>query len=188
MIILGFDISSTTYGWAVLKIENNNISYIDSGYFKPPKDGSIIERLAKTRDTINNLLKQYDPDCIGIENIVEFMKGHSTAKTIIMQTSFNRMTCLAGLDFLKNKNNNIPELFSVLSIRHGIKLNKILPKKEDIPDLVAKHLNITFPWQYKKMRGKTAQKPVVENYDRADAIAVALYYALILTGKIKKKK
>jgi hypothetical protein len=69
-----------------------------------------------------------------------------------------------------------------MTIRHGLKINKLLPKKEEIPELVAKHLGITFPYQLNK-KGKIK----IENYDMADGIAVALYYSFKLTGKLKPK-
>ena len=81
-------------------------------------------------------------------------------------------------DYLKKS----PELFNIMSIRHGLKLSKILPKKEEMPELIAHHLNIKFPYIYNK-KGKIA----VESYDMADGVAVALYYAFLVTGKIKRK-
>ncbi len=56
-----------------------------------------------------------------------------------------------------------------------------------MPELVSKHLDIKFPYEYIK-KGRSKGKIHVSNYDRSDAIAVALYYAFVLTGKIKVKK
>lgn len=178
--VLGIDCSSTTIGWCCLEVNDadNSISHKESGFIKPPKKGNIIERIYKTRTEIQSIINRLKPDHIGIEEIIQFMKGKSTAKTIIMLTTFNRMVGLASYDAL----GVTPEFFNVMSIRHGLKLNKILPKKEDMPDLVANHLGIIFPYQYKK-----TGKLIEENYDRADGIAVALYYSFILTGKIKHK-
>jgi hypothetical protein len=89
------------------------------------------------------------------------------------------MVGLLAFDYLKRS----PELFNVMSIRHGLKLDKDLPKKEDMPELVAQHLGISFPYEYNK-KGKSK----TENEDKADAIAVALYYAFILSGKIIRKQ
>lgn len=178
--ILGIDCSSTTIGWCILNIDNNNnISFVKATYIKPIKKGNIVERLADTRDKIKHIIDSEKPDYIGIEEIIQFMKGKSTAKTIITLTSFNRMVCLLAYDYLKKS----PELFHVMSIRHGLKINKILPQKTDMPNLVAQHLNIQFPFETNK-NGKIKE----ENYDKADGIAVALYHAFILTNKIKKKK
>jgi Holliday junction resolvasome RuvABC endonuclease subunit len=145
---------------------------------KPLKNGSIIERIVDTRNKIQKVITAAKPDYIAIEDIIQFMKGASTAKTIIMLTTFNRMIGLVAYDYL----GKTPELFSVMTIRHGLKFGKIFPKKEQMPALVEKHLEITFPYEYNK-KGKLK----VENYDKADGIAVALYQALLLAGKIKRK-
>jgi len=177
--VLGFDVSSTTIGYCVLEIDDNNqIHFSYANYLKPLKKGSIIERMIDTRDKIQAIIEQVKPDYIGIEDIIQFMKGASTAKTIIMLTTFNRMIGVCAYDYLKKS----PDLFSVMSIRHGLKTGKDLPKKEDMPELVAKHLGITFPYEVNK-KGKIK----VESFDMADGVAVALYYAFVLTGKAKRK-
>ena len=181
--ILSFDISSTTTAWAVLEIVDSQIIFIKSNYIKPSKKGSIIERLSDTRDKIKEIIEKEDPDYIGIEDIIQFIKGKSSANTVITLSVFNRMICLLANDFLQNKNKTSPELFSVLSIRHALKLTKVLPKKEDMSELVAHHLNINFPYE-KNRKGNLK----VENGDLADSIAVGLYYAFKLTNKIKSKK
>jgi hypothetical protein len=179
--ILGFDISSTCIGYCHLEIDEDNskIKFISCDYIKPIKKGNIIERLSHTRDKIILILEKVQPDIIAIEDIIQFMSGASTAKTIITLTSFNRMIGLLCHDYLSKS----PEMYSVMSIRHGLKLNKILPKKEDMPELVSKHLGIKFPYE-KNKNGKI--KP--ESYDMADGVSVALYSAMLLTNKIKKKK
>lgn len=181
--VLGFDVSSTTIGWCVLNVDESTgkIDFVHANYIKPLKKGGIIERIADTRSKVKSIIDQVKPDCIGIEDIIQFMKGHSTAKTIIMLTTFNRMIGLAAYDYLQKS----PELFNVMTIRHGLKFGKDLPKKEDMPDLVAKHLGITFPYIISK-KGLTV-KIKTESYDMADGVAVALYYALLLTGKVKRK-
>ncbi len=178
--ILGFDVSSTTIGYCILDIDevSGKIDYVAADYVKPIKKGHIIERVADTRTKIQKIIEVTKPDYIGIEDIIQFMQGKSTAKTIIMLTTFNRMIGLLAYDYL----GRAPELFSVMSIRHGLKTGKELPKKEDMPALVSNHLGITFSYGVNK-KGKTK----VENYDIADGIAVALYYAFVLTGKVKRK-
>lgn len=177
--VLGFDVSSSCIGYCVLDIDNNNnINFVLANYLKPIKNGTIIERIVDTRNKITDIINTIKPDYIGIEDIIKFMAGKSTANTIIMLTTFNRMIGLLSYDFLQRS----PELFSVMKIRHGLKINKNFPKKEDMPELVSKHLGITFPYEYNK-KGKIK----VENFDKADGIAVALYYSFILSGKVKNK-
>lgn len=178
--VLGFDVSSTTIGYCVLEIDDNNsIGFVLCNYVKPLKKGTIIERVVHTRDVIRSVIDQVKPDYIAIEDIIQFMAGASTAKTVITLTTFNRMIGLLAYDALQKQ----PTLHSVMTIRHGLKVGKVLPKKEEIPDLVAKHLNIKFPYLYNK-KGKIK----VESYDMADGVAVALYHAFVLTQRVKGKK
>jgi Holliday junction resolvasome RuvABC endonuclease subunit len=124
------------------------------------------------------IIDQVKPDYIGIEDIIQFMQGKSTAKTIITLTTFNRMIALLAYDYLKKS----PELINVNTIRSALKIGTDRPKKEDMPELVAKHLRINFPYDTNK-KGNLK----VENYDKADGIAVALYVAYLLSGKVKRK-
>lgn len=178
--ILGFDISSTCIGYSLLEIDDvtNTIKYLDMNNHKPIKKGNMVERLAKTRDVVKKIIEKYKPDYIGIEDIIQFMKNQSSAKTVITLALFNRMVGLTCYDYLGHS----PELFNVMQIRHGLKTDKELPKKENMPDLVANHLGITFPYVYKK---SGARAP--ESEDMADGVAVALYYAFVLTGKVTLK-
>lgn len=183
--ILGFDVSSSTIGWCSLTIDDvdGNITFQSAGFLKPIKKGSVIERIVDTRNRVGEIINKIKPDYIAIEDIIKFMKGQSTAQTIIMLTTFNRMIGLLSYDYLQHS----PELFSVMAIRHGLKIGKDFPKKEDMPALVAKHLGITFPYEL-STKGKNKGKIKVESYDKADGIAVALYYAFVLTGKVKRRK
>lgn len=175
--VMGFDVSSSVIGYSLLEIENNKISFKLCDYYKPIKSGNIFERLYKTKTDISKIISKNKPDYIVIEDIVQFMKNQSGAKTIISLALFNRIVGLAAFEFLGKS----PELISVMSIRHGIKLSKPLPKKEEIPELVAKHLNIKFPYVYKK-DGLSIRN---ESYDMADSIAVALFYSMKLGSKKK---
>jgi len=176
--ILGFDISSSCIGWCVLEIDDVNIKFIKCDNLKPTKNGSILDKLVDTKIKIQKIIDQEKPDYIGIEDLIKFMPK-STATTVVTLASFNRMIGLISYEYL----NSHPGLFNVMSIRHALKLNKILPKKEEMPDLVAKHLGIKFPY-IKDKKGKIKS----ESLDMADGIAVALYYAFILTNRIKIKK
>jgi Holliday junction resolvasome RuvABC endonuclease subunit len=177
--ILGLDVSSSCIGISILSVENETISYIHSEYHKPLKTGNLFERLDKTKKVIINIIQTYKPDIIAIEEIIQFMKGSSGAKTIIALTTFNRTIGLAAYETTSRP----PEMYSVLQIRHGIRRAANLPKlpaKEELPDIIEKLLNFPFPWEYNK-KGKK----IVENYDRSDAICVGYYAALDLINKNK---
>jgi Holliday junction resolvasome RuvABC endonuclease subunit len=179
MRILGLDASSKTIGYSVLDYNESTgtVDLVECDYLKPPKKGNLFERLDKTQNMINEILFKYHPDIVAIEDIAKFMAGASTAKTIITLAVFNRAVGLACYKY----NGEPPELFNVMKIRHGIKFGKKFPKKDEIPDIVAKHLNITFPYVYKT--GKKKTDIMEESYDMADSLAVAYYYILSLRKK-----
>jgi Holliday junction resolvasome RuvABC endonuclease subunit len=165
--VLGFDASTTTIGVAVLDEIDGYVTLVHLEHFKPPKKGDIFQRLSKVREFVAQTLKLFQPTDVALEDIILFMKGHSTAKTTSSLAVLNRTVGLT----VYNEFGKSPELLNVMKIRHTLKIGKKLPPKEDIPELVAQTLGIKFPYLMNKV-GKIA----VENYDRADAIAVALAF------------
>ncbi len=177
--VLGFDVSSSTIGYCVLEVDEQaaTIKFVKAGYIKPTKNGSMVERIIDTRSKVESLIKDNKPDDIAVEELIKFMPK-STATTVVVLSVFNMMTCVAAHDYLSK----MPSIYNVLTIRHGLKISKDCPKKEDMPDLVANHLGITFPYEYNK-KGKIKE----ESLDKADGVAVALYHAFVLAGKTKPK-
>lgn len=185
--VLGLDASTVTIGLAILEYDELNINLIHHGFFKPPENENIFEKLAQVRDFIYSILDGYQPDHVALEDIILFMKGRSTASTISSLAVLNRTVGLA----VYNQSGKSPKLLNVMKIRHAIKINK-LPSKEEIPNLIAKRLNIEFPWIY-KINKKTKKKEIIkENFDIGDAISCAYCYVLleransVNTKKIKK--
>lgn len=184
MRILGLDASTTTIGIAVLEYDNSeNISLIYHNYYKPDKSDGLINMLIKTRIFIKDIAYKYSIDEFVIEDYIKFMKGNSSAGTIIPLALLNITLRLMIIDEF----NIEPQALNVLKIRHALKINNILPSKEEIPSLVAKHLCIKYPWLY-KINKKTKQEVIMtESYDVADAIAVALSYIILKFKQVKKK-
>lgn len=175
-IILGLDISSSTIGYGVLSLDtvSKEIKFLSMSYIKPLKEGTIIERLVDTRDKIKKIIKDIKPTRICIEDILLFVSNKSTAQTIIVLAVFNRMIGLLAFDYLKET----PSMYGVLAIRRALMPGKDLPAKEDMPELVAWHLNIKFPYEFGK-KGKIK----IENCDMADGCSVALMKAMELGGE-----
>jgi Holliday junction resolvasome RuvABC endonuclease subunit len=178
--ILGLDVSSTTIGIALLLWNDitNTVKLDTLTYLKPIKTGTLLERLYSTRNRMGEILNQLKPDQIAIEDILFYVPGKSSANTITVLASFNRMIGVLAIDYLQKT----PYLYSVGDIRRGIKpphLEKL--DKQEVPDVVANYLNIKFPWRY----NKRTQKPLEENLDMADGLAVALYHTFIIAGHIK---
>ncbi len=179
MRILGLDASTTTIGLAVIDHDNyQNPVLFTVEFFKPPKKGDLFNKLAQVRQFVIDKIQEYHPDEIVLEDILLFMKGHSTAATISSLAVLNRTVGLAVYDTL----NRPPILLNVMKIRHAIKQDKTLPAKENIPELVATILKIEFPYVFNKKK-----KISPESYDMADAIAVALAYLKISNKPTKIK-
>lgn len=168
MKILGFDVSSTVTAYCCMTVEDKKIINIEHGFFKPNKKGTIFERLSSFQKEIEKIVKKFNPDQIAIEDIIQFMKQKSQANTIITLALFNRQVGLTCFNFGYQ-----PYLYNVMQIRHCIKLNKDIPKKEDVPSVLEKRLNITFPFILNK---KSKIKP--ESYDVSDAFAVTLTHII----------
>ena len=177
MRILGFDISSTTIGVSLIetneKYSKPKLKLLT--HIKPPKNGSLFERLHETKLEILKILEEHSPDVVAIEEIVQFMAGGSTAKTIITLTAFNRMVGLVAYEHF----NKEPFYYSVMAIRHKLKIGKELPSKEQMLDVVQKHIKVQNPILYKESK-KGIKKIADETFDQVDGLAVALccYYDL----------
>lgn len=186
-IIAGFDVSSTTIGYSVIQTAANPTDppkVIICSSFHPLDDThGLMERLTDTQSRITDILDRYGPDEIAIEAIVQFMQGNSGAKTIIALARFNSAVGLVCYAHLGRE----PQFHSVMSIRHGIKDGKGLPDKLDIPELCARRLGITFPYQLVE-KGKHAGKIATSSYDAADSLAVTLYEHLRLTQQLKSQQ
>jgi Holliday junction resolvasome RuvABC endonuclease subunit len=191
MRILGLDASSTTIGISLLSTKDGKVTLEHQEFYKPPKEGSIFERLSATKSFIKQKLEQLKPDEIVIEEIIQFLKGGSGAKTIILLAVFNRTVGLTCYEYLGKE----PIMMNVMRIRHKLKFDKKFPAKEDMPEIVAKHLNIDFPYYYAqdkkgnaKLDKKTGKnKVMIENFDVADSIAVGLAYILVEKEKASKQ-
>jgi Holliday junction resolvasome RuvABC endonuclease subunit len=184
---MGLDASTTTIGMSVVSFDDDNTTLDYFEFFKPPKKGSIFERLSKVREYIIATIDKFKPDVVVLEDIFLFMQGKSNAQTITILSALNRTVGTAVYDKMKG---NQPFLYSVHFIRNNIKDTTKVPAKEDIPDLVGRILDIEFPYTLNRLKNKAA-----ENFDVADSIAAALCYVEIERNgrsheqiKPKKKK
>lgn len=198
---MSLDASSTTIGISIIDYDDSSINLHHKEYYKPPKKGNLFERLAAVRQFIQDKIDEFNPDDTAMEDIVLFMGsgpkcpvckkptgGGSTAKTITTLAVLNRTVGLAIYD----KTGKAPYLYNAMRIRHAIKLDKTLPPKEEIPNVVATILGFTFDFKMRKSKGKLI--PSEENFDMADAIACGICHVYMdRAGKadelqIKKKR
>ena len=176
---MGLDASTAVIGLSILQVNEDGYLSLDHiEYYKPPQDGNIFERLGAVRKYIIDKIIELEPTDTALEDIIQWMPK-STAATIIALAQLNRTVGLA----IYNKTGKPPFLFDVNKVRRTIKLGKVNPKKEEIPELLEKILNIKFPYVL-KTRGKNKGLPDATSFDMADSLAVALcYYNLFVKEK-----
>ncbi|MFZ4795883.1 MAG: hypothetical protein ACOYMA_00220 [Bacteroidia bacterium] len=183
-LIVGLDISTSTIGWAGLFVENKQIKNVVYGYYKPLKNkDDKINFLLQTKKDILNLIKNLiikdqiiDDIKICVEDILLFTKN-TTATTVTSLAAINRVLCVS----LYEDYNNV-SLLPVQTIRAKLRRvvnSEITISKELVPETVEKIIkkydsNWAFEYQLNK-KGKM----IIENYDKADGIAVALSFAYI---------
>lgn len=69
MIILGIDPGYGTIGYGVIEKNGSKIVPIDYGVIQTSKDEGIAARLAMIYDTLNVLIKKFNPDEIAVEEL-----------------------------------------------------------------------------------------------------------------------
>ena len=67
MIVLGVDPGLLKTGWGVVKMENNNLIYVNSGTIFTNNKLSMELRLKNIFTNLDNIIKEYKPDCFAIE-------------------------------------------------------------------------------------------------------------------------
>lgn len=80
-MILAFDVSSVSTGYAVLKGGRWRKSANSFGTIKMPAGLSLSERLRQFRDSLETVIRQVSPDLIVIEDIF-FLRSISTVKLL----------------------------------------------------------------------------------------------------------
>ena len=168
--ILGLDCSSSVLGWGLIDPETKRL--VAYGYYNLASSKyDILERLNYLYQIIKLTCEEFLPKTVVIEEIIKFMKGRSSAATIISLASFNRTALLSAYhsvgDVHRMNVNTIRKL-----VKNACKLkNKIA--KEDMPDIIKEYLYNDLKYYKKRTTGWTDQ-----TYDQADGIATAWAYVL----------
>lgn len=168
--IIGFDISSTTIGYAVF----TDGEITGQGYVSPPpkKFGSLCLRLYETLKEINEVLTKEKPDLAIVEEYAQrFTKGRSSAHTIKMLAVFNEMITLACYTHMKKE----PIRYMPATIRKTLGLKSPVEKIDVLNRVIELHPN----FKTKLNRIKNIRK---ENYDEADAAATVIHYLEVKDG------
>ena len=168
MKILSLDISSSTIGWSLLIVDNqNNLSLSDYGFIKPTKKGSLAERAIDASIKYKDILKQTNPDKVIVEDYAtKFSSGRSTARTIIVLAVFNEFIKITTIETVKI----LPISYPVRTIRSVVQkaYGDSISDKEEVMSFCKKYFSNFIP---KQNRNKNTKK---ESYDECDAIVVGV--------------
>lgn len=167
MIILGIDPGTNRTGWgAITTIRGKErISYLGHGCIVTEKEVSTMpERLLLLHANLNELLKQYTPDCLIVENI---FFGRNV-KTAISVSQARGVIMLSAALF------DLPVFeYTPSTVKLGLTGSGKTDKK-GIQETVRKLLNSNA--KTLAFNGKVAK----DFDDSADALAIALHHALKL--------
>jgi len=179
----GFDISSSTIGYASIIVKDGYVLDVDCDYYKPNKIPTTIMSLVQTQKDMSIIVKKMKDKAEqwNVELMVaveDFLLAHSTtsAQSITLLAVYNAAVCLA----LYNVTQVDPRPIPVATIRAKLRRlsgTKDIPK-EMVPDIVEIIINDRKQngWVLEQYTGKKGAI-LKENYDIADGIAVALAYA-----------
>ncbi|TAL66562.1 MAG: crossover junction endodeoxyribonuclease RuvC [Legionella sp.] len=79
-IILGIDPGSRITGYGLIKESNRKMEYLDSGCIRTSVDGALSEKLLQIYDGICQLMDEYSPNEIAIEQVFMHQNPNSALK------------------------------------------------------------------------------------------------------------
>lgn len=167
--VLGFDCSSKTVGWGLVRRDDGGCLALDAhGHIRPlPSKHDLMLRLSDLYDRVTRLCRRLDPHVIAVEDIALFMKGGgSTAKTITTLAVFNRVVALAAY-----RHAGVLRFYPVQSVRKLVRQSagrRRVIGKDEMPSMIRSHLEPRFSDVEKRGGG-----PAEQTFDEADGVAVA---------------
>jgi crossover junction endodeoxyribonuclease RuvC len=80
MQICGIDPGLRSTGWGIVRFENNRMFWVADGMIKPDPDAVMADRLNHIHMDLKNILAQYRPDRVAIEEIFVSRNAASALK------------------------------------------------------------------------------------------------------------
>ena len=131
MIILGIDPGIAIVGYGIIEYKNSKFRVIDYGAVTTPAGMDILKRLELVYKGIDMLIKNYNIDEVGIEELF-FNKNVKTAITVAQARGVTMLACA---------HNNKPVYeYTPLQVKQMVTsfLNlKKVPKPDDVADALA---------------------------------------------------
>jgi crossover junction endodeoxyribonuclease RuvC len=78
MVIFGVDPGTNITGYGVINVNNNCVSWVDSGVIKTGKDSGLPEKLLAIYDGLIEKMRQYAPDRVCVEQAFYAKNVHTT--------------------------------------------------------------------------------------------------------------
>ncbi len=152
MIILGVDPGIGRCGWGVVEVSSGKAKALDFGCIETTPNGKIEERLSIINTKIKSLIKDYNPDCMSIEEL--FFGSNSKTALVVGQAR--------GVILLSAGENKIPTaVYTPLQVKMAI-TGYGRADKNQIAQMV-------------KILLKLKELPKID--DTTDALAIALTHA-----------
>lgn len=79
-IVMGVDPGSVKTGFGLISVSSNRYNHLDNGLVVPPKGMVFKERVAFIFKGICDVIKEFKPDCIAIEDIFIAKNAQSALK------------------------------------------------------------------------------------------------------------
>ena len=152
MIILGIDPGIAIVGYGIIEYKNNKFKVIDYGAIFTPASTSTTKRLEKIYKGIDILIKNYNIDEVGIEELF-FNKNVKTAITVAQARGVILLAC--------SHNDKPIYEYTPLQVKQGV-VGYGRAKKLQVQQMVEIILNL---------------KEIPKPDDVADALAVAICHA-----------
>ena len=151
MIIMGIDPGLRFNGWGVIEFSNNQFRHIANGTLKISEKGTLPERLAEIYRKLTDVLKEYNPDEVAVEEVFVNVNPASTLKLGQARGVAILTPSLLGIPVFEYSPNLIKK--SVVGVGHA--------SKEQIQMMVGILLN----------------KPKIDSEHSGDALAMAVCHA-----------
>lgn len=148
--ILGIDPGLRTTGFGVIEKKGNHLTYICSGSVKT-LEGDLPSRLKEILDNIRDVIEQYQPDHVAIEQVFVNINPKST---LLLGQARGAAICAAVANNLK-----VAE-YTALQVKQAV-VGKGHASKEQVQQMVMRLLNLS----------------VHPSSDAADALACAVCHA-----------
>lgn len=152
MIILGIDPGIAIVGYGIIEYKNNKFKVIDYGAIFTPASTSTTKRLEKIYKGIDILIKNYNIDEVGIEELF-FNKNVKTAITVAQARGVILLAC--------SHNDKPIYEYTPLQVKQGV-VGYGRAKKLQVQQMVEIILNL---------------KEIPKPDDVADALAIAICHA-----------